>query len=77
MATAIKVSFDKKELPELESGAMCHTLSKKGYLSDKGGHWHPHLMSFSAAGGTYTMGCRAGGVTGRDSRTKRIGLRCI
>src|SRR6266849_5163101 len=42
----IKAAFDKKELPALESGAMCYMMSKQGYLSDRGGHWHPHLMFF-------------------------------
>jgi hypothetical protein len=30
----------------LESGAMCYMMSKQGYLSDRDGHWHPHLMFF-------------------------------
>jgi len=42
----LKVAFDKKELPALESGAMCYMLSKQSYLSDRDGHWHPHLMFF-------------------------------
>ena len=42
----IKAAFDKKELPTPESGAMCYMMSKQGYLSDRGGHWHPHLMFF-------------------------------
>jgi hypothetical protein len=46
MAQDIKTAFDKKELPTLESGAMCYMLSKQGYLSDRDGHWHPHLMFF-------------------------------
>jgi hypothetical protein len=46
MAEDIKTAFDKKELPTLESGAMCYMLSKQGYLSDSDGHWHPHLMFF-------------------------------
>jgi hypothetical protein len=29
-----------------EAGAMGYMLSKQGYLSDTGGHWHPHLMIF-------------------------------
>jgi hypothetical protein len=33
--------LDKKELPALESGAMCYMMSKQGYLSDRDGHWHP------------------------------------
>ncbi|HWA86177.1 MAG TPA: hypothetical protein VG710_08150 [Opitutus sp.] len=32
------------ELPVPEIGAMSYMMSKDGYLSDAGGHWHPHLM---------------------------------
>jgi hypothetical protein len=46
MFEAISAAVAKKELPELEAGAMCYMLSKQGYLSDKVGHWHPHLMFF-------------------------------
>ncbi|HXM20568.1 MAG TPA: hypothetical protein VN948_04785 [Terriglobales bacterium] len=43
----IKAAFDKKELPTLESGAMCYMMSKQGYLSDRDGRWRPHLMFFA------------------------------
>jgi hypothetical protein len=43
----IKTAFDKKELPTLESGAMCYMMSKQAYLSDRDGHWHPHVMFFA------------------------------
>jgi hypothetical protein len=43
----IKTAFDKKELPTLESGAMCYMMSKQGYLSDRDGRWRPHLMFFA------------------------------
>jgi hypothetical protein len=46
MAEAMTAALDKKELPVIEPGAMCYMLSKQGYLSDRGGHWHPHLMFF-------------------------------
>ena len=46
MFEGIKTALDKKELPALESGAMCYMLSKQSYLSDRDGHWHPHLMFF-------------------------------
>jgi len=46
MFEGIKAAFDQKELPALESGAMCYMMSKQGYLSDRDGHWHPHLMFF-------------------------------
>jgi hypothetical protein len=46
MMEAIVAAIDKKELPTMEPGAMCYMLSKQGYLSDRAGHWHPHLMFF-------------------------------
>jgi len=46
MSEAVKAAFDAKELPTPESGAMCYMMSKQGYLSDRDGHWHPHLMFF-------------------------------
>jgi len=42
----LRSAFDRKELPPLESGAMCYMMSKQEYLSDRDGHWHPHLMFF-------------------------------
>ena len=46
MVDNINTAFAKKELPTLEPGAMCYMLSKQGHLSDRDGHWHPHLMFF-------------------------------
>lgn len=46
MAEDIKAALDQKELPTQEIGAMCYMMSKQGYLSDRDGHWHPHLMFF-------------------------------
>lgn len=46
MSEAVKAAFDSKELPTPESGAMCYMMSKQGYLSDRNGHWRPHLMFF-------------------------------
>jgi hypothetical protein len=46
MVETIAAAIDKKELPAMEPGAMCYMLSKQGYLSDRDGHWHPHLMFF-------------------------------
>ena len=44
--TALGAAIETKELPTPEPGAMCYMLSKQGYLSDRVGHWHPHLMFF-------------------------------
>lgn len=46
MFASIESALDKKELPALEPGAMCYMMSKKQYLSDAAGCWHPHLMFF-------------------------------
>jgi hypothetical protein len=45
----IKAAFDTGELKAVETGAMCYMMSKDGYLSDDGGHWHSHLMFFVPA----------------------------
>ena len=46
MIEAVVAAIEKKELPPIDSGAMCYMLSKQGYLGDPVGHWHPHLMFF-------------------------------
>lgn len=46
MVEAIEAAINQKELPAMEPGAMCYMLSKQGYLNDRAGHWHPHLMFF-------------------------------
>lgn len=40
----IVTAVAKGELPLPEIGAMSYMMAKDGYLSDAGGHWHPHLM---------------------------------
>ena len=40
----VRAALARKELPSPEPGAMSFMMSKDGYLSDAGGHWHPHLM---------------------------------
>ena len=58
MVETISAATEKKELPAMESGAMCYMLSKQGYLNDQAGHWHPHLMFFAplAQAGTWGEG---------------------
>jgi len=43
----LKAAVDRKELPAMESGAMCYMMSKQAYLSDRDPRWHPHLMFFA------------------------------
>ncbi len=42
----LRAALANKELTEPEPGAMCYMMSKDGYLDDRAGHWHPHLMFF-------------------------------
>ena len=46
MMDAIVAGIERKEFPPIEPGAMCYMLSKQGYLSERDGRWHPHLMFF-------------------------------
>jgi len=46
MTESITAAIAKKELPPMESGAMCYMLSKQGYGGDSSPHWPPHLMFF-------------------------------
>ena len=46
MFDSIKAALDSKELPRIESGAMCYMMSKQQYLNDSAGHWRSHLMFF-------------------------------
>jgi hypothetical protein len=47
MFTAIEAAIATKRLAAVAPGAMCYMLSKQGYLSDRDGHWRPHLMFFT------------------------------
>ena len=59
---AIKTALENGKLPPLEHGAMCYMMSRQGHLSDRDGHWHPHVMFFltPAEGATW-------GASGDDS----------
>src|SRR5580658_6820111 len=46
MTESITAAIAKKDLPAMESGAMCYMLSKQGYGGDSTPHWPPHLMFF-------------------------------
>ena len=43
---AIASALARKELPPMESGAMCYMTSKEGYGGDSVPHWPSHLMFF-------------------------------
>ena len=43
----VKDALQSKQFPVIETGAMSYMMSKGGYLNDRDGHWHPHLMFFT------------------------------
>jgi hypothetical protein len=43
-----KTELAAKRIVAPEPGAMNFMMSKQGYLGDKAGHWHPHVMFFLA-----------------------------
>ena len=47
---SIKAAIEKKELPELEAGAMSYMMSKHAYLTDAGNHNMAHLMFYTPLG---------------------------
>lgn len=48
MIARVKAALAANTFVFPEPGAMSFMLSKQQYLSDNGGHWHPHLMFFVA-----------------------------
>jgi hypothetical protein len=46
MTESITAAIAKKELPAMESGAMCYMMGKEGYGGDSNPHWPSHLMFF-------------------------------
>ena len=59
--SAIKAAFENRQLPDLESGAMCYMMSKSAYLTDEGGHNLAHLMFFSGVADAKDWGSGAAG----------------
>ena len=59
--SAIKVAFEKKQLPALEGGAMDYMMSKSAYLTDEDGHNAPHLMFYTAVKNAKDWGSGAAG----------------
>jgi len=43
---ALAAAIAKKELPAMESGAMCYMMGKQGFGGDSAPHWPSHLMFF-------------------------------
>jgi hypothetical protein len=61
IVSAVKASFEKKQLLSLESGAMDYMMSKSSYLTDEGGHNVPHLMFYTRVENAKDWGSGAAG----------------
>jgi hypothetical protein len=74
MVKAVSAAIDKKELPQIEPGAMCYMMSKQGYLNDRDGHWHPHLMFFvrQTDPGAWGAGLRGSPVIAAEDSEDRL-----
>lgn len=61
IVSALKTAYEKKQLPDLESGAMDYMMSKSAYLTDQGQHNGPHLMWFTTLADGKDWGAYAAG----------------
>lgn len=61
MEEAYAAAIEKKELPPMESGAMCYMMGKQGYGGATGPHWPPHLMFFYSDMGLASWGANQPG----------------
>jgi hypothetical protein len=57
----IAAAIGRKELPAMESGAMCYMMSKQGYGGETIPHWPPHLMFFQSDTDPATWGANLPG----------------
>jgi len=61
IVSALKTAYEKKQLPDLESGGMDYMMSKSAYLTDEGGHNLPHLMFYTTTEDAKDWGSGAAG----------------
>jgi hypothetical protein len=74
LSAEMKAAFEANQIPAIEPGSMAYMLSKQGYLSDRGGHWHPHIMIFVSETEPATWGANLPGspVFGASDHTDRV-----
>jgi hypothetical protein len=58
---AIVAAVAKKELPAMETGAMCYMMSKQGYGGDSIAHWPSHVMFYFSQTDPATWGANLPG----------------
>jgi len=58
---AVVAAVSRKELPAMESGAMCYMMSKQGYGGDSVAHWPSHVMFYFSQADPATWGANLPG----------------
>lgn len=76
---ATTTALDKREIPELEPGAMCYMMSKQQYLNDDAHSWHPHLMFFVRGDATKSWGANLQGspIIAADDPEERVTIMMV
>jgi len=76
LADEMKAAFEAKEIPRIESGTMGYMLSRQCYLSDRDGHWHPHIMIFVSQADPVEWGANLPGspIFGSSDQTDRVSV---
>jgi len=69
MVDRTKAAIAAHEIVAPEIGSMSYMMSKDGYLNDRDGHWHPHLMFFlpRMAAAEWGANLKGGAVIADDS----------
>ena len=69
-------AFEANQIPAIESGAIGYMLSKQGYLGDRAGHWHPHIMIYVPPTDPAVWGANLPGspIFGKSDPTDRVSV---
>lgn len=69
-------AFEANQIPAIESGAIGYMLSKQGYLGDRAGHWHPHIMIYVPPTDPAAWGANLPGspIFGKSDPTDRVSV---
>ena len=74
MLSRTKAAIAAGTIAPPEVGAMSYMMSKNGYLNDRDGHWHPHLMFFvpKVAPAEWGANVAGGAVIGDDGNVEPV-----
>ena len=72
----MKAAFEGNQIPAIEPGSIAYMLSKRGYLGDQAGHWHPHIMIYISEEEPAKWGANLPGspIFGSTDQTDRVSV---